>query len=151
VESPFSLDFAGLLALPQQTLAVDVHCVTGWSVLGARFGGVKIRDLADRAKLKKSARYVIFEGAHGYTANVPLREALAPQSLVAHRLEDRPLPRAHGAPVRAVVPDLYFWKSAKWLRGLEFTDTDRPGFWEQAGYHNDADPFKEQRFSKFGG
>jgi DMSO/TMAO reductase YedYZ molybdopterin-dependent catalytic subunit len=146
VESPFTLDFAGLLAMPQQNLALDVHCVTGWSVLGARFGGVRVKDLANKAKLKKSARYVVFEAAHGYTANVPLRAALEPSVLVAHRLEGQPLPRAHGAPVRAVVPDLYFWKSAKWLTGIRFSAKNEPGYWEQRGYHNYGDPWKEERY-----
>lgn len=145
VEAPFSLSFAELLALPQRELAVDVHCVTGWSVLGALVKGVRVKELADKAKLKKSARFVIFEGAHGYTSNVPLREALAPNVLVAHRLDGRALPRAHGAPVRAVVPDLYFWKSAKWLEGIRFVSRDQPGYWEQRGYHNHADPWKEER------
>lgn len=145
VERPFSLGFSELLALPQADLAVDVHCVTGWSVLGARVRGVRVRDLAERARPKKGARYVIFEAAHGYTANVPLSEALKPSVLVAHRLEDRPLPRAHGAPVRAIVPDLYFWKSAKWLTGIRFASKNEPGYWEQRGYHDYGDPWKEER------
>ncbi len=147
VEAPFSLTFAELLALPQVTLASDVHCVTGWSVLGARFTGVRVQDLAKRAKVKPSAHHVIFEAAHGYTSNVRLSEALAPNVLVAHRLDDGPLPRAHGAPVRAVVPDLYFWKSAKWLTGIRFVSRDEPGYWETRGYNNHADPWREERYS----
>lgn len=147
VENPFTLDFAGLLAMPQADLALDVHCVTGWSVLGARFKGVRVKDLAEKAKLRKSARYLIFEGAREYTSNVPLRDALAPSVLVAHRLEDKPLPRAHGAPARAIVPDLYFWKSAKWLTGLRFVAKNEPGYWEQRGYHNHGDPWKEERYA----
>jgi DMSO/TMAO reductase YedYZ molybdopterin-dependent catalytic subunit len=145
VEAPFELDFAGLLAMPQVELGADVHCVTGWSVLGARFGGVRLKDLAERARLKPSARHVVFEAAHGYTANVRLEEALRPNVLVAHRLDGRALPRAHGAPVRALVPDLYFWKSAKWLTGVRFTARDEPGYWETRGYHNHADPWREER------
>ncbi|HEY6557147.1 MAG TPA: molybdopterin-dependent oxidoreductase [Polyangiaceae bacterium] len=145
VEEPLSLSFRDLLALPQVERALDVHCVTGWSVLGARFGGVALKELAARAKAKPAARYVIFEAAHGYTANLPLREALKPNVLIAHRLDGAPLPRAHGAPVRAVVPDLYFWKSAKWLTGVRFTTRDEPGYWETRGYHNHADPWKEER------
>jgi len=146
VDAPFSLDFAALLALPQAALSVDVHCVTGWSVLGARVEGVRLETLAKKAKLKKSARYVVFEGAHGYTSNIPLRDALAPNVVVAHRLEGRALPRAHGAPVRAVVPDLYFWKSAKWLEGIRFTSRNEPGYWERRGYNNHGDPWKEERY-----
>ena len=146
VESPFNLDFAGLTGMAQADLALDVHCVTGWSVLGARFSGVRIKDLIARAKPKKGARYVILEAAHGYTANLPLREAVKPTCLVAHRLEGKPLPRAHGGPVRAVVPDLYFWKSSKWLTGIRLSSKNEPGYWEQRGYHNYGDPWKEERY-----
>ena len=101
VEAPFELGLAELLALPQTEQALDVHCVTTWSVLGAKFKGVRVADLAERAKLKQSARYVIFEAAHGYTSNISLRDALKPSVMVAHRLNGAPLARAHGAPVRA--------------------------------------------------
>ena len=146
VEQPFTLDFAGLLAMPQVEQASDVHCVTKWTVLDAKFTGVRLADIAARAKPKASARHVIFEASAGYTSNVPIREALAPNVLVAHKYEGSPLARAHGAPVRAVVPDLYFWKSAKWLTGIRFVAADRPGYWETRGYHNHADPWKEERY-----
>jgi DMSO/TMAO reductase YedYZ molybdopterin-dependent catalytic subunit len=146
VDAPFELDFAELLALAQQELALDVHCVTGWSRLGASWGGVRIADLAARARPRPTARHVIFEAAHGYTANVPLDEALAPDSLVAHRFEGESLAHRHGAPVRAVVPRLYFWKSAKWLEGIRFVERDDPGYWETRGYHNHADPWLEERY-----
>jgi DMSO/TMAO reductase YedYZ molybdopterin-dependent catalytic subunit len=145
VRQPFFLSFKELLELPQVERSVDVHCVTGWSVLGARFKGVSVRALAERAQLKASARFLIIEAAHGYTANVSLQNAMKPNVLVAHRLDGDPLPRAHGAPVRAVVPDLYFWKSAKWLTGLRFVSRDEPGYWETRGYNNHADPWKEER------
>jgi DMSO/TMAO reductase YedYZ molybdopterin-dependent catalytic subunit len=147
VENPFTLDFAGLLALPQTEIAVDVHCVTGWTALGAKVKGVLISALADRAKPKQHVRHVILEGAHGYTSNIPLSEALKPNVVVAHRLDDKALGRAHGAPVRALVPDLYFWKSAKWLTGIRFVVRDEPGYWEQRGYNNHGDPWKEERYS----
>ncbi|MCA9705371.1 MAG: molybdopterin-dependent oxidoreductase [Myxococcales bacterium] len=146
VDSPFELDFAGLLAMGGRTVRSDVHCVTGWSVLGAKWKGVTLRALAERAGLRDGARFVIFEGAHGYTANVRLREAMGDDVLIAWELEDRPLARPHGAPVRAVVPDFYFWKSAKWLTGIRFTRRDEPGYWETRGYHNHADPWKEERY-----
>jgi len=146
VESPFTLDFAGLLAMPQTEQESDVHCVTKWTVLGARFTGVRVADLAARAKVRPSAHHVVFEGANGYTSNVLLREALAPDVLVAHRLDGTPLSRDHGAPARALVPELYFWKSAKWLQGIRFVSQDAPGFWEVRGYHNHADPWKEERY-----
>lgn len=146
VESPFSVDFAELVAMPQADLAVDVHCVTGWSALGVTVKGVRVRDLAAKAKLKKSARYVIFEAASGFTANVPLRAALASNVLVAHRLDGKPLPRSHGAPARIVLPDLYFWKSAKWIQSIRFAAKNERGYWEQRGYHDRGDPWKEERY-----
>jgi DMSO/TMAO reductase YedYZ molybdopterin-dependent catalytic subunit len=146
VEAPYTLSYADLLAMPQTSLAVDVHCVTGWSVLGAKVKGVLLKALAERAKVKASARHVIFEAAHGYTSNVPLREALGPSVLVARELEGAALPRTHGGPLRAIVPDLYFWKSAKWLTGIRFVARDEPGYWETRGYHNHADPWREERY-----
>jgi DMSO/TMAO reductase YedYZ molybdopterin-dependent catalytic subunit len=146
VDNPLTLDFAGLLALPQTEQVCDVHCVTGWSVLGARWTGVKVADLAKLAKVRDGARHVIFEAAHGYTANVRIAEALAPNVLVAHKYENNPLARPHGPPARSLVPDLYFWKSAKWLTGIRFVKTDQPGYWETRGYHNHADPWKEERY-----
>jgi len=146
VERPFELGFRDLLQAGAVEKLVDVHCVTGWSVLGARFRGVPIAELGKRAGLKPNARHVIFEAAHGYTSNVPLREALAPDSMVTWELEGHRLPGAHGAPVRALIPELYFWKSAKWLTGIRFVDRDEPGFWETRGYHNHADPWREERY-----
>jgi DMSO/TMAO reductase YedYZ molybdopterin-dependent catalytic subunit len=131
--------------MPQVEQRCDVHCVTKWTVLNASFTGVRVADLAERAGVKPSARHVIFEAAWGYTSNVLLREALANNVLVAHRHEGRPLARQHGGPVRALVPDLYFWKSAKWLTGVRFSTRDEPGYWEVRGYHNHADPWREER------
>ena len=145
VEKPFTIDFAELLKMRQQKLALDVHCVTGWSMLGGVWSGVSLKDLADRAKLKNTARHVIFVAHRGYSANVRLRDALKPGVMVTYRLDGRPLARRHGAPVRALVPDLYFWKSAKWLKEIRFVKRDRPGYWETRGYHNRADPWKEER------
>ena len=147
VDAPFEVDFAELLKMPQVEQVCDVHCVTRWSMLDAAFTGVRVADLAERAKVRPTARHVIFEAAYGYTSNVPLREAIAPNVLVAHRHEGKPLGRPHGAPVRALVPDLYFWKSAKWLTGIRFSAVDRPGYWELRGYNNHADPWKEERYS----
>jgi DMSO/TMAO reductase YedYZ molybdopterin-dependent catalytic subunit len=147
VDAPFEIDFAGLLAMPQIDQTCDVHCVTKWSVFDSHWTGVRVADLAARAGVKKTARYVVFESAHGYTSNLPLHEALRPNVLVAHRHEGSPLARTHGAPVRALVPDSYFWKSAKWLTGIQFSETDKPGYWETRGYNNHADPWKEERYS----
>jgi DMSO/TMAO reductase YedYZ molybdopterin-dependent catalytic subunit len=147
VEKELTFDFQQLLKLPQTEQLADVHCVTAWTVLDARWLGVRVAELAKLAGLKRSARHVIFESYAGYTSNVPLDEALAPNVLVAHQLDGNPLPRPNGPPVRALVPDLYFWKSAKWLKGIRFSATDEPGYWEVRGYHNHADPWREERYA----
>jgi DMSO/TMAO reductase YedYZ molybdopterin-dependent catalytic subunit len=147
VEQPMELDFDALSKLEPNEAALDVHCVTGWSVLGARFTGVPMQVLANLAKPRAAVRYVIFEAAHGYTANVPLREALAPSSRLAFALDGAPLAQPHGSPVRAVVPDLYFWKSPKWLTGIKFVNLDQPGYWERRGYNNHGDPWREERYA----
>jgi DMSO/TMAO reductase YedYZ molybdopterin-dependent catalytic subunit len=146
VERPFTIDWKQLVAMPATRQVADVHCVTGWSVLGASWTGVQVKVLAERAGLKPTARHVIFEAAHSYTANVRLQEALRPDVLVAYQLGGKPVPRRHGAPVRGLVPDLYFWKSAKWLTGIRFVSRDAPGYWETRGYHNHADPWREERY-----
>ncbi len=147
VKAPFELDYAALLKLPQVEQAADVHCVTGWSMLGGLWKGVLLSVLAEKAQVTDEARHVIFEAAHGYTANVPLKEALAPSVMLTYRLNGKPFALRHGAPVRGLVPDLYFWKSAKWLTGVRFVKKDEPGYWETRGYHNHADPWKEERYS----
>jgi DMSO/TMAO reductase YedYZ molybdopterin-dependent catalytic subunit len=146
VDNPLDIDFAALLAMPQTEQTCDVHCVTGWSLLDSKWTGVQVAHLAKLAKVRDAARFVVFEAAHGYTANVRRAEALAPNVLVAHKLAGNAIPRPHGPPVRSLVPDLYFWKSAKWLTGIRFVTTDRPGYWETRGYHNHADPWKEERY-----
>lgn len=146
VENPYTVDFAELMAMGPSIVRADVHCVTGWSVLSAKWKGVTIKKLAERAKLKDTARHIIFESAAGYTANVRLREAMGDDVMVTWELDDRPLRRANGSPVRSLVPDLYFWKSAKWLTGVRFVRRDEPGYWETRGYHNHADPWKEERY-----
>jgi DMSO/TMAO reductase YedYZ molybdopterin-dependent catalytic subunit len=145
VESPFELDFASLLKLPQVDQTCDVHCVTRWTLLDSHWRGVRVADLIARAVPKPAARFVIFEAAHGYTSNVSLTDATKPNVLVAHQTENRPIPIAHGAPVRALVPDLYFWKSAKWLTGIRLSTRDEPGYWEKRGYSNHGDPWREER------
>jgi DMSO/TMAO reductase YedYZ molybdopterin-dependent catalytic subunit len=146
VDNPMEVNFAQLTAMPATDQTCDVHCVTGWSALDSRWTGVQVAHLAKLAKARDTARYVVFEAANGYTANVRLAEATAPNVLVAYRYNSGPLPRPHGPPVRALVPDLYFWKSAKWLIGLYFSGKDKPGYWETRGYHNHADPWKEERY-----
>ena len=147
VKSPFEVDYAGLLKLPQVEKSADVHCVTGWSLLGGLFKGVQVSTLAEKAGMRGEARYVIFEAAHGYTANVPLKEATADNALITYRMNGKPFAIEHGAPVRGLVPDLYFWKSAKWITGVRFVKDDERGYWEVRGYHNHADPWKEERYA----
>ena len=147
VKTPFEVDYAGLLKLPQVEKVADVHCVTGWSLLGGLWKGVQIAALAEKAGIKEGVKHVILESANGFTANVPLKEATADTSLITYRLDGKPFATQHGAPVRALVPDLYFWKSAKWITGVRFVKDDDPGYWEVRGYNNHADPWKEERYA----
>lgn len=147
VKTELELDYAALLKLPQVERSADVHCVTGWSLLDGVWKGVQIATLADKAGVKSEARHVILEAAHGFTSNAPLAEATGDNALVTYRLNGKPFALQHGAPVRGLVPDLYFWKSAKWIGGMQFLDRDRPGFWETYGYHIYGDPWKEERYS----
>jgi DMSO/TMAO reductase YedYZ molybdopterin-dependent catalytic subunit len=146
VEEPAVLSFQELLKLSQVDITCDVHCVTGWTLLDSQWRGVRLTQIMDLVKTKESARYVIFQAAAGYTSNIPLEEARKDNVILAHGFFGRTLPRAHGAPVRALVPDRYFYKSAKWLQGVKFTARDEPGYWERQGYSNSADPWKEERF-----
>lgn len=146
VARELELSFRDLLKIKQVTRAEDVHCVTGWSVLGAEWTGVQIKTLARQAGVKDTARFVIFEAAHGYTANVPIAHALADNAMLAHKLDGAPLASEHGAPLRSVVPDLYFWKSAKYLTGIRFVRRDDAGYWERRGYHMRGDPWLEERY-----
>ena len=143
--------------LPHTSLTLDIHCVTGWSKLQTTWEGISVRALWDNGilKLKSSARYVLQHAENGFTVNLPLEVVLADNFILATYYNGQPLEPDHGAPLRGVVgyipgrEDLkttYFWKGAKWLRGLEFLPHDQPGFWEQAGYHNEADVWKEERF-----
>ena len=146
VKTAYTVDYAALLKLPQVEQAADVHCVTGWSCLGSLWKGVTVATLAEKAGVKGTARHVIFEAAHGYTTNVPLAEATAPAAMITYRMNGKPFAIEHGAPVRGLVPDLYFWKSAKWITGIKFVADDEPGYWEVRGYHNHADPWREERY-----
>src|SRR5581483_6325805 len=147
VDNPHDLDWDAFNRLPQVELAADFHCVTHWSRLDMNWRGVLARDVVLRAAPKDEARFVTLHGADEYTTNLPLEALLDDDVIVAHSVFDRPLSHEHGGPVRLVVPKRYGGKSAKWLTGIEFHAEDRPGFWEVRGYHNEADPWKEQRFS----
>ena len=145
VEAPFSLSWDELMAMEQVTLTTDIHCVTRWSKLDTTWTGVPVRDLLARARLKPSGTHVLAHCDGGYTTNLPLQALLDDDVLVAHSYDGRPLEPDHGAPLRLLVPKRYFWKSAKFLRRLEVLAADQPGFWELNGYHNDGDPWREQR------
>jgi len=135
------------LALPQTSVVCDIHCVTRWSKFDTRWEGVRFRDFAKMLDIRAGAKYVMFHADPDYETNVPLEDLMRDDVLLAFRYDGKPLTDKHGYPLRLIVPHRYFWKSAKWLRGIEFMTEDRPGFWERNGFHNDADPFLEQRFS----
>jgi DMSO/TMAO reductase YedYZ molybdopterin-dependent catalytic subunit len=148
VGNELSLDWAAFNALPQVDLTLDFHCVTRWSQLDMPWRGVLARELVSRAMPLDRARFVTLHSADDYTTNLPLEALLDDDVIVAHSVFGKPLPHEHGGPARLVVPKRYAWKSAKWLSAIEFHEEDRPGFWEVRGYHNEADPWKEQRFSE---
>jgi DMSO/TMAO reductase YedYZ molybdopterin-dependent catalytic subunit len=146
VESPLTLSYEGLRALPATEVTTDIHCVTRWSRFDAGFKGVHWRELAALCRPKPTAQFVIAHAEHGFTANVPLSALEDEHALVAYEADGEPLTAEHGGPVRLVIPTKYFWKSAKWLTGIELSSIDRPGFWERYGYHNEADFWQEQRY-----
>jgi DMSO/TMAO reductase YedYZ molybdopterin-dependent catalytic subunit len=146
VERPLRLDYEEFRDLPTTELETDIHCVTRWSKLGQRWEGVPMRHILDLVQPKPEAQFVIAHSEQGFTANLPLEALLDDDVLLALRADGEDLTPEHGWPLRLFVPQRYFWKSAKWLRGLEFTPEDRPGFWEQNGYNNNADPWREERY-----
>lgn len=146
VENPSTLQFSDLMDLKQVTRVCDVHCVTGWTLLDSRWHGISMNTIMELAGVKKSAGFVIFEAPGGYTSSIPLEEARKDNVMLAHGYSDSPLPRAHGAPLRVLVPDRYFYKSVKWLQRIRFVVEDEPGYYESHGYSNRADPWKEERF-----
>ncbi|MBS0233223.1 MAG: sulfite oxidase-like oxidoreductase [Proteobacteria bacterium] len=147
VENPVTLDWARFQSEPQSGKVSDIHCVTTWSRYDNRWTGVATQDLLDLVMPTPVAHFVILHSYDRYTTNITLDDFASEDAIVAHSWEGKPLTREHGGPVRLVVPHLYFWKSAKWLRRIEFVEQDRSGFWEVNGYHNRADPWKEQRYS----
>ncbi len=147
VEEELRFTYDEFRSLPQSSQVADFHCVTTWSRLDNRWEGVMISDLMKRVRLKPEARFVVAHCDAGYTTNLPLEEFLDADVMLAHRHDGQDLAPDHGWPVRLIVPKLYGWKSAKWMRALEFVDSDCRGFWEVRGYHNHADPWKEERYS----
>jgi DMSO/TMAO reductase YedYZ molybdopterin-dependent catalytic subunit len=146
VEEEVTLDYAQLRALPATGITTDIHCVTRWSRFDAGFRGVHWRELAKLCEPQPAAHFVVAHAEQGFTANLPLAALEEEDALVCYEADGEPLTAEHGGPVRLVVPSRYFWKSAKWLTGLELVSADQPGFWERYGYHNDADPWQEERY-----
>jgi DMSO/TMAO reductase YedYZ molybdopterin-dependent catalytic subunit len=147
VEEEAHFTWDEFMALPQTTLRSDIHCVTHWSKFDNDWTGVHIKDLMAHITPQASAKHVMVHSYGGYTTNVPLTELVDEDVLFAHSHNGEPLAKEHGWPLRLVVPKLYFWKSAKWVRGLVFMEDEKPGFWEMYGYHIHGDPWTEERYS----
>jgi DMSO/TMAO reductase YedYZ molybdopterin-dependent catalytic subunit len=144
VDAPASWSWEEFLALPSEEVRTDIHCVTKWSKVDTVWRGVSIDTLL--ADVETAADFVMAFCDGGYTTNLPLADVTDGQAWVAYEFDDEPLEAVHGGPARLLVPHLYFWKSAKWVRGLELMDHDEPGFWEGLGYHNRGDPWREERY-----
>jgi DMSO/TMAO reductase YedYZ molybdopterin-dependent catalytic subunit len=147
VEKQLRLSWDELCNLPQSEMSADMHCVSYWSRFDNRWGGVFALELMKRVTLRPEARHVIVHGENNYTANLPIADFLRPTTIFALRHDGEPLTAEHGYPLRLMVPNLYAYKSVKWVRGIELLDREAPGLWEYNGYHIYGDPFKEQRFS----
>ncbi|MFC0187076.1 sulfite oxidase-like oxidoreductase [Fictibacillus aquaticus] len=147
VKEPKTFTFEDIMAMPQTTVVKDIHCVTRWSRFDNAFTGVLFSDFLKAIDVDPEARHVMAYGDHDYDTNIPIQDLMRDDILLAHSFDGKPLTDKHGYPLRLIVPHLYFWKSVKWIRRIEFMRDDRPGFWEQNGFHNYADPFREQRFS----
>jgi DMSO/TMAO reductase YedYZ molybdopterin-dependent catalytic subunit len=147
VEEELELSWEQFNELPRVSSTQDIHCVTRWSRFDAQFEGVPWSEIAKLVRPRESARFAIAHAEHDFTTNVPYEFLEQDGALLVTHADGEPLTRDHGAPMRLVVPGKYFWKSAKWLRAIELTAEDRLGFWERYGYHNDADPWKEERYS----
>jgi DMSO/TMAO reductase YedYZ molybdopterin-dependent catalytic subunit len=148
VENPLYWDFNTYLAQEQRRSVSDIHCVTTWSRYDNQWDGLATRDLLAACRPRDEADFVVLHSSDGYTTNLALEDFAAEDALLAHSWSGAPLTEEHGGPVRLVVPHLYFWKSAKWLKAIEFLDSDKPGYWELRGYHNRGDPWAEQRYSE---
>ncbi len=147
VKNPATFTWSELMQLPQADFVCDIHCVTGWSLLDSRWQGIRMRDLMDAVGVTKQAAFVIFEAHEGYTTSIPIKEARKDNVILAHRFSGEAIAEPHGAPLRGLVPDRYFYKSAKWIEGIKFSTKDEPGFWESGGFSNSADPWTEDRYS----
>ncbi len=147
VRNPLEFRWEEFLRLPKTRVTADFHCVTGWSVMDVEWEGVLFKDIAALTVPEREARFVMVHSYGGFSTNLPLEVAMRDDAVFATKMYGEPLASAHGWPLRLVVPARYAWKSAKWVAGVEFMASDRPGFWESRGYHNDGDPWEEQRYS----
>lgn len=147
-QEPSTLTWEDLMALPQTKMTEDIHCVTRWSRLGVQFEGVLFIDFVKLVRLGPDVTHAMIQAEQGFAANVSLDDLVRPNVMFAHRADGKDLEPEHGGPVRLVVPHLYFWKSAKWVNGVQFMNRDRPGFWESYGYHMRGDPWVEERYSE---
>jgi len=146
VEQPLHFSYQELLALPHQSFTADIHCVTRWSMFDSSWDGVSVQEVIRRARPKPEAKFVLVHGDNNYTTNLPLSDLDREQATFGYKRNGENISPEHGWPLRLVLPHLYFWKSAKWVRGLEFLAEDRPGYWEQFGYHMRGDPWQEERY-----
>jgi DMSO/TMAO reductase YedYZ molybdopterin-dependent catalytic subunit len=146
VEAPVRLSYDELKKLPRNTVQADVHCVTRWSLLDSTWEGIPVAEVIKLVKLKPEATHVMVHAEHNFTANLSLDDFRREPNMLVDTRNGEPISREHGWPLRLFVPHLYFWKSVKWVRGLEFLPADRPGFWEQYGYHMRGDPWQEERY-----
>lgn len=137
--------WAQLQSLPRERFTVDIHCVTSWSKLGTEWEGVSLDTLFE--SVDTAAEFALIGSYGGYTTNIPMADLLGGKAWIVDRYQGEPLPAIHGGPARLLVPHLYFWKSAKWVRSIELRNSDIPGFWENLGYHNYGDPWQEQRYA----
>ena len=141
-----SINWNDLMTFPQSNFVTDIHCVTKWSIFDTSWKGVYIDHIIENTELKSFNGFILAESYGGYTTNLPTNDLIDKKSMIAHTYNSNPLDAAHGGPVRLIVPHLYFWKSPKWIKSINFIDTDKPGFWEGYGYHMYGDPWKEQRY-----
>lgn len=146
VGRPVEWNWKTLLSRPQTSITVDIHCVTTWSSYDNTFTGVLMGDFLEQVKPRSTAAFVMVRSFDGYSTNLSLADLASDNALIAHSWNGAPLSREHGGPVRLIIPHLYFWKSAKWLRHFTFMDRDQPGYWEARGYHKRGEPFAEQRY-----
>ncbi len=146
VQNPVLLKFQDLMDLKQVDLTCDVHCVTGWTLLDSRWRGIQVQTIMDLVNVKENVGFIVFEAPGDYSSSLPLSAARKDNVILAHSFQDQNLPLEHGAPLRGLVPDRYFYKSVKWLERIRFVVEDEPGYYESGGYSNSADPWKEERF-----